>query len=103
MPVGVQHHGPARIAHVAYFVSGRYHRVRKAFGVVGLVARKNAGKIGHVGLGEGVDWGAVYLHHCAIDVELLQANGEELHHFACVVFVGQAAGGEVFFLVAQGV
>ena len=101
VPVGVQHHaacGHRGVGNVAA-VDDR----DAALADVQIPPGQNARQIGHVGLrvaGQLAAVGGAFFS--AVEVQLVQADREQLHHFAGVVFVRLAAL-RVFFLVAAGI
>mmetsp|Transcript_23380 Transcript_23380/g.55644 ORF Transcript_23380/g.55644 Transcript_23380/m.55644 type:complete len:256 (-) Transcript_23380:119-886(-) len=82
------------------------HEGRRRVGCLGLVlvpASEHMGEAAHIGLGIRRDWRTLRVELSrAVGVELEQADGEQLHHFARIVLVGLAAGLRVLFEVALG-
>ena len=102
-------HRDAEKSRAAGFVPGRArahranHRVGWPGGRAGCQspAGEHPRELGHVGLGVGRLRRAVDQHGRTVEVEFLQADREQLHHLARIVFVGLAAGGRVALVVVQ--
>ena len=106
MVVGIEQHRPTGkrgVAHVSGTAANLGNDGDDILALVKIVARENARQVADVArrvtvnfFAGGIGFGS------AIGVELVQADGEQLHHLARVVFIGLAAR-RIFFPVALGV
>ena len=63
-------------------------------------AREHPREAGNIVLAVGFLQRAVQELRCAVEIKLDEADGEQLHDFACIIFVRQRAGGCVVFHIA---